>query len=161
VKRCSFLSDVDRQIAAIDERLSQPTIAQKVMADEGFIERKAGEFLLREQNRKPREPLPAKTREESVGLVGFRGLGPLPGDSYIRRQTDPPGRMRARAMGLRGNEPLTERSSRLDAVQELLDYSLRKPGKRPGYSARSPAPLRPVGRAGAASPPAGAGTTFT
>ena len=74
-----FLSDVNRQIAAIDERLSQPTIAQKVMADEGFIERKAGEFLLREQNRKPREPLPPRQRRK-IDLSDLRGLDPLPGD---------------------------------------------------------------------------------
>ena len=75
----ALILDVNRQIAAIDERLSQPTIAQKVMADEGFIERKAGEFLLRGQNREPREPLPPRQRR-NIDLSGLKGLGPLPGD---------------------------------------------------------------------------------
>jgi hypothetical protein len=130
----ALILDVNRQIAAIDERLSQPTIAQKVMADEGFIERKAGEFLLREQNRKPREPLPPRQRR-NIDLQLFKDLGgldPLPGDPTYDPPIAPgpapapapaanvtvgegtfepppdldlPGRMRARAAGLRGNDP--------------------------------------------------------
>jgi hypothetical protein len=70
---------IDEQLADVNAQLSQPTIAQKFMADEGFIERKAGEFLLREQNRKPREPLPPRQRR-NIDLSGLKGLGPLPGD---------------------------------------------------------------------------------
>ena len=87
-----FLSDVDRQIAAIDERLSQPTIAQKVMADEGFIERKAGEFLLRGPRRPAGEfepPRMAGSPVESVGLpdadvtVGEGTFEPLPEEASL------------------------------------------------------------------------------
>jgi hypothetical protein len=49
---------IDEQLADVNAQLSQPTIAQRLMADESFIERAPGEFLLREQNREPRAPRP-------------------------------------------------------------------------------------------------------
>jgi hypothetical protein len=49
---------IDEQVADINEQLSQPTAAQKFMADESFVERAPGEFLLRGQNREPRAPRP-------------------------------------------------------------------------------------------------------
>jgi hypothetical protein len=48
---------IDEQLADVNAQLSQ-TIAQKFMADESFIERAPGEFLLRGQNREPRAPRP-------------------------------------------------------------------------------------------------------
>ena len=49
---------IDEQVADINAQLSQPTAAQKFMADESFVERAPGEFLLRGQNREPRAPRP-------------------------------------------------------------------------------------------------------
>jgi hypothetical protein len=154
-----FLSDVNRQIAAIDERLSQPTIAQKVMADEGFIERKAGEFLLREQNRKPREPLPPRQRR-NIDLQLFKDLGgldPLPGDPTYDPPIAPgpapapapaanvtvgegtfepppdldlPGRMRARAAGFEVMTP-EERQAAEDAVRSAGLLPTKPEGELP------------------------------
>jgi hypothetical protein len=127
-----FLSDVDRQIAAIDERLSQPTIAQKVMADEGFIERKAGEFLLRGPRRPAGEfepPRMAGSPVESVGLpdadvtVGEGTFEPPP-------DLDLPGRMRARAMGIEVMTP-EERQAAEDAVRSAGLLPTKPEGELP------------------------------
>jgi hypothetical protein len=127
-----FLSDVDRQIAAIDERLSQPTIAQKVMADEGFIERKAGEFLLRGPRRPAGEfepPRMAGSPVESVGLpdadvtVGEGTFEPPP-------DLDLPGRMRARATGIEVMTP-EERQAAEDAVRSAGLLPTKPEGELP------------------------------
>lgn len=57
---------IDEQLADVNAQLSQPTIAQRLMADESFIERAPGEFLLRGQNREPRAPRPDDSPRTSI-----------------------------------------------------------------------------------------------
>lgn len=57
---------IDKQLADVNAQISQPTIAQRLMADESFVERAPGEFLLREQNREPRAPRPDDSPRTSI-----------------------------------------------------------------------------------------------
>jgi hypothetical protein len=127
-----FLSDVDRQIAAIDERLSQPTIAQKVMADEGFIERKAGEFLLRGPRRPAGEFEPPRMAGSPVESVGLPDANVTVGEGTFEPppDLDLPGRMRARAMGIEVMTP-EERQAAEDAVRSAGLLPTKPEGELP------------------------------
>ena len=73
---------IDEQLADVNAQLSQPTAAQKFMADESFIPRKAGEFLLRGPTG-GRDEQPVMTVESGTEVIPSDAV---PSPSPVKRQ---------------------------------------------------------------------------
>jgi hypothetical protein len=133
---------IDEQLADVNAQLSQPTIAQRLMADESFVERAPGEFLLREQNREPRAPRPDDSPRTSipsnrdldifknfalpgVDAAGFQfgGQGPVEVPPVPRFESE-----RGSALGTPGT------TSRPPSLEELVDGSMMPAAAAPPAS---------------------------